>query len=78
MSSHCFQLGGLSRVALDVVPLGGETSTGSGKGCCHLGLGEHSGMGGEAVMGTGTCSEEEASCERLNGRDIGACPINTW
>ena len=37
---------GPSGVALDVVPPGGETSTGSGEGCSHLGLGECSGAGG--------------------------------
>ena len=76
--SHCFELGGPSGVALDVVLLGGKTSTRSGEGCCHLGLGEHQGTGGEGAMGVDTCSEEEAPCERLNGWDISACPINMW
>ena len=55
---------------------GGETSTGPGEGCHHLDLGECSGAGGEGAMGEDTCSEEEAPCERLNGWDISACPIN--
>ena len=76
--SCCFELGAPSRVALDVVPPGGETSTWSGEGCHHLGLGEHSGAGGEGSMGADTCPEEEAPCERLNGWDISACPINMW
>ena len=36
----CFELGGPSGVALDMVPLGGKTSTRPGEGSCHLGLGE--------------------------------------
>ena len=75
---HCFQLGGPARFAWDVVPPGGKTSTRSGEGCCHLGLGKGSGAGGERATGVGTCSEGEAPCERLNGRDVGACPISTW
>ena len=58
--------------------LGGEMSTGSGEGCCHLGLDECPGAGGERATGADTCSVQEAPCERLNGWDIGACPINTW
>ena len=75
ISCH-FELGGPSRVALDVVLPGGKTSTGSGEGWCHLGLGECSSTGGEGVTGVDICSEEEAPCERLNGWDISACPIN--
>ena len=48
--SHCFELGSPSRVALDMVPLGGETSTRSGEGCHHLGLGECSGAGQEGGL----------------------------
>ena len=76
--SYCFELGGPSRVALDVVLPGGKTFTGSGEGCHYLGLGECSGAGGEGFMGADTCSEEEAPCERLNGWDVSACPINMW
>ena len=75
--SCCLELGGSSGVVLDVVPPRGETSTRSGEGCHCLGLGECSGAGGEGFMGADTCLEE-ASCERLNGRDINTCPINTW
>ena len=74
--SHHFELRGPSRVAWDVVPPGGKTPTGSGEGYQHLGLGKCSGAGG--AMGTDICPEEEASCERLNRRDVSACPINTW
>ena len=76
--SHCFEPGGPSKVALDMVLLGGRTSTRSGEGCCHLGLGECSGTGGEGAMGADTCSEEEAPCERLNGWDISVCLSNKW
>ena len=75
---HCSELGGPSRVALDMVLPGGKTSTRSGEGCHHLGLGEYSGAGGEGAMGAYTCSEEEAPCERLKGWDISACPSNMW
>ena len=81
MQGQCpspFRAGDPSGVALDVVPLGGETSIGSGEGCCCLGLGECSGTGEEGAMGADTCLEEEASCERLKGWDISACPSNTW
>ena len=78
ITSHCFELGHPSRVAWDVVLPGGKTSTGSGEECCHLGLDKCSGTGGEGARAVGSCSEEEAPCERLNGRDVGACPINTW
>ena len=74
--SHHLELGGPSRVALDRVLPRGETSTGSGEGCYCLGPGECSGTGGEGFMGADTCLEE-ASCERLNGRDVSACPIST-
>ena len=76
ISCH-FELGGSSGVALDVVPLGGETSTRSGEGCCCLGLGECSGAGGEGATGAHTFSEE-APCERLYGWDVSACPSNKW
>ena len=69
---------GPSRVALDVVPLGGKTSIGSGEGCCCLGLGECSGTREEGAMRVDRCFEEEAPCERLKGWDTGACPSNTW
>ena len=65
-------------VALDMVPLGGETSAGSGEGCCLLGLGECSGAGEEGTPGAGTCSEGEAPWERPKGWDISACPSNMW
>ena len=53
-------------------------STGSGEGCCCLGLGECPGTGGEGATGADTYLVQEAACEKLNGWDIGACPINTW
>ena len=78
ITSHCLELGDPIRVAWDVVPLGGKTSTGSGEGCCYLGLGKSSGPGEGEATGAGTCSEEEAPCDGLNGRDISIHPINTW
>ena len=73
--SHCLELGGPSEVALDVVPPRGVSSTGSGEGCCHLGLGECSGTG-EGAAGADGCSIGEAPCDKVNGWDMGACPIN--
>ena len=78
VTSCCLELGGPTRFSWDVVLLGGKTSTRSGEGCCHLGLGKGSGARGERAMGAGTYSEEKAPCERLNGKDVSACPINTW
>ena len=77
ISCH-LELGGHSGVALDVVLLGGEMSTRSGERCHHLGLSECPGTGGEGATGADTCSVEEAPCERLNGWEINACPINMW
>ena len=42
-TSHCLELAGPSEVALDVVPLRGMLSPGSGDGCHLLSLGECSG-----------------------------------
>ena len=72
------QMRGPLGVPLDMVPLGGETSTGSGEGCHHLGLGECSGRGKEGTPGADTCSEGEAPWERPKGWDIGTCPSKTW
>ena len=55
--SHCLELGGPSRVVLDVVLQRGKTSTRSGEGCHHIGQGECSGSGGEGFKGAGTCPE---------------------
>ena len=77
ISCH-FELGGTFGVALNMVLPGGETSTGSGEGCHCLGLGECPGTRGEGVTGADTCSVEDTPCERLNGWDIGACPIKMW
>ena len=78
VTSHCLELGGPIRLAWDVAPPGGITSTGSGEGYHHLGLGEGSNAGDRGATGAATCSEEEAPCDGLHGRDIGTCPINTW
>ena len=75
ISCH-LELGGPSEVALDMVPPRGVLSTGSGKGCCHLGLGECSGAVEEGTTGADGCSIGEAPCDKVNGWDVGACPIN--
>ena len=74
--SCCLELGGPSKVALDVVPPRGMSSTGSGKGCHLLGLEECSGAGEEGATRADGCSIGEAPCDKVNGWDVGACPIN--
>ena len=74
----CLELGGTSEVALDVVPPRGMSSTGSGEGCHHMGLGECSGAGEEGAAGAASCSMREAPCDKVNGWDVGACSINKW
>ena len=70
--------GGSSRAVLDVVPPRGLLSTGSGEGCCLLGLGDclSTGVGGAA--GAGCSSTGEVLCDKVNGWDVGACPNKTW
>ena len=77
ISCH-FGLGGPSGVALDVVPPKGMSSTGSGEGCHYLGLGEHLDAGEEGATGADGCSVGDAPCEKVDGWNMGACPINTW
>ena len=77
-NSCLLELGGPSEVALDVVPPRGMLSTGSGEGCCCLGLGECSGTGEEGATGEDGCSIGEAPCDKVNGWDMGARPINKW
>ena len=77
ISCH-FELGGPSGVVLDVVLSKGMMSTRSGEGCCHLGWGECSGAREEGATGAGACAVEEVPCERVNGWNMGSCPINTW
>ena len=77
ISCH-LELGGTSEVALDVVPPRGMSSTGSGEGCHHLGLGGCSDAGEEEAAGADGCLIGEAPCDKVNGWDVGACPINKW
>ena len=72
------ELGGPSEVALDVVPPRGMLSTGSGEGCHLLGLGECSGTSRGGAAEADGCSVGEALCDKVNGWDVGACPINMW
>ena len=74
--SCCLELGGPFEVVLDVVPPRGKSSTGSGEGYCLLGLGECSGTREEGAAGADSCSIGEAPCDKVNGWDMGACPIN--
>ena len=75
-TSHCLELGGPSEVFLVVVPPRGMLSTGSGEGCHLLGLGECSGTREEGAAVADGCSIGEAPCDKVNGWDVGACPIN--
>ena len=65
-----------SKVALDVVPPRGMSFTGSGEGCHLLGLEECLGAGEEGTTVANGCSVGEAPCDKVNGWDVGACPIN--
>ena len=66
-TSHCFMLGDPSAVALDVVLARGVLSTGSGKKCHFLGLGECSGAGEGGAAEADGCSAGEAPCDKVNG-----------
>ena len=70
------ELGGPSMVALDVVPPRGMLSTGSGEGSHPLGLGECSGASAGGATEADGCLVGEAPCDKENGWDVGACPIN--
>ena len=61
------ELGGPSRVALDVVPPRGMLSTGSGEGSCLLGLRQCSGAGAGGTAEADGCSVGEAPCDKENG-----------
>ena len=74
--SCCLELGDPSKVALDVVPPRGVSSTGSGEGFHLLGLGKCPRTGEEGATGADSCSIGEAPCDKVNGWDMGACPIN--
>ena len=74
-TSHCLELGGPSKVALDMVPPIGMSSTGSGEGCHLLGLGQCSGTGEEGAAVADGCSWGDP-CDKVNGWDVDACPIN--
>ena len=76
--SCCLELGGPSEVALDVVLQRGMSSTGSGEGCCCLGLGECSSTRQVGAARTDSCSIGEAPYDKVNRLDMGACPINKW
>ena len=65
-------------VAFRVVPPMGMLSTGSGEGCCLLGLGDclSAGVGGAA--GGGCYSMGEVLHGRVSGGNGGVCPNKMW
>ena len=69
------ELGGPSEVALDMVLPRGMLSTGSGEGCHLLGLGDCAGTGAGGAAEADSCSAGESPCDKVNGWDVGACPI---
>ena len=75
-TSHCLELGGPSEIVLDVVLPRGMLPPGSEEGCCLLGLEEHSGTGKGGAAEADGCLAGEAPCDKVNGWDVGACPIN--
>ena len=70
--------GGPSRVVLDIVLPRGMLSPGSGEGCCLLDLRECSDTGEEGATWADGCSLGEAPGDKVNGWDVGTCPINKW
>ena len=69
---------GPSVVTLDVVPPRGMLSTGSGEGCCLLGLGDCLGTGAGGTAGADCSSAGEVLCDKVSGWDVGACTNKTW
>ena len=59
--------GGSSEVTFNVVLPRGVLSTGSGEGCCLLGLGDCLGTGAGEVAEACCSSTGEALCDRMNG-----------
>ena len=49
---------------------------GLGKGVAFLGLGECSGTSEGGAAEADSCLVGEAPCDKVNGWDVGACPIN--
>ena len=70
------ELGSPSQVALDVIPLRGMLSTGSGEVCHLLALGECSGTSTGGAAEADGCLVGEAPCDKVDGWDMGAWPIN--
>ena len=58
-----------------MVPPRGMLSTESGEGCHLLGLGDCSGAGAGRAAEADGCSTGEAPSDKVNGWDVGACPI---
>ena len=59
--------GGPSDIVLDVVLPSSVLSTGSGEGCCLLGLGDCLGAGMGGAVGADCSSIGEVLCDRVNG-----------
>ena len=72
--SHFLELGSPPRVAFGVVPPIGMLSTGSGKGCCLLGLGDCLVTGEGEAAAAGCSSAGEVFCGRTSGGNGGVCP----
>ena len=71
-TSHLLELGGPPRVDFRVVVPIGMLSTGSGEGCCLLGLGDSLDTGVGGVAGVGCSSMGEVLHGRASGGD-GRC-----
>ena len=70
--------GGPPKVAFGVVPPIGMLSTGSGKGCHLLGLGDCLGTSVGEMAAVGCSSMGEVLCIRMSGGDRGVCPSRIW
>ena len=71
-------LGGPPEVAFGVAPPIGVLSTGSGEGCCLLGLGDCLGAGEGEMVVVSCPSVGEVPCSEMSGGDRGDCPSKRW
>ena len=76
--SHLLGLGGPPEVAFGVALPIGVLSTGSGKGCCLLGLGDCLGIGVGGTAAVRCSSAWEVFCGKARGSDRGVCLSKRW
>ena len=72
------ELDGPPKVAFGVAPPIGVLFTGSGKGCCLLGLGDCLGISMGGTVAVGCSPMGEVFCGEASGGNEGACPCKRW